>query len=284
MMKILVYALFLLTTTSSFAWNGAGHRTIGYIAYQHLTPNTRKAINPITASLFHSRYPDSRLMHASSWPDQLRAKGITQYNEWHFINIPLIHDHITPLPLHHDNLVWAINQCRTKLQDHSLSTQQKAWYLSFLIHLIGDASQPLHCTTLYSKQFPSGDQGGNLFMVKSRNADNLHKLWDRGFGLFMTRKHYMNYWQIKKIANSIMQHYPESQFQKRLADQNTQDWAHNSYLLGTRDAYNIQFNTKPSRNYIKLGKFIVMQQVALAGYRVAAILNQLFSNTGSQHD
>ena len=54
--------------------------------------------------------------------------------------------------------------------------------LRFLIHLIGDIHQPLHNTSLVNSQFPKGDKGGNLFLIKTRlkSVKDLHTFWDRG--------------------------------------------------------------------------------------------------------
>ncbi len=53
--------------------------------------------------------------------------------------------------------------------------------MRYLIHILGDIHQPLHASTLVSKRFPNGDQGGNLFLIKyNQNIDNLHKLFDSG--------------------------------------------------------------------------------------------------------
>jgi len=43
------------------------------------------------------------------------------------------------------------------------SQEIRAVYLSYLIHLIGDMHQPLHCCSLVTEVYPSGDKGGNLY-------------------------------------------------------------------------------------------------------------------------
>ncbi len=58
---------------------------------------------------------------------------------------------------------------------------EKSLLIRYLIHVLGDIHQPLHASTLVNDQFPDGDQGGNLFLIKySQNIENLHKLFDSG--------------------------------------------------------------------------------------------------------
>jgi hypothetical protein len=54
-----------------------------------------------------------------------------------------------------------------------------AFNLRLLIHYLGDIHQPLHTVSRYAKEFPKGDMGGNLFMLKQVGEVNeLHALWD----------------------------------------------------------------------------------------------------------
>jgi len=48
--------------------------------------------------------------------------------------------------------------------------EEKEIYLTWLLHLIGDIHQPLHCTAVFSEQFPNGDKGGNDAFVRIRSS------------------------------------------------------------------------------------------------------------------
>lgn len=51
--------------------------------------------------------------------------------------------------------------------------------LRVFIHLVGDLHQPLHNSDRYTKDGPSGDKGGNTFMLKYHySANELHAVWD----------------------------------------------------------------------------------------------------------
>ena len=59
------------------------------------------------------------------------------------------------------------------------TAQEMVDALSWLIHLIGDIHQPLHCVTHITSQHPApeGDRGGNSFKLKG-TPNNLHSVWD----------------------------------------------------------------------------------------------------------
>jgi hypothetical protein len=55
--------------------------------------------------------------------------------------------------------------------------------LCWLFHLVGDAHQPCHCSSLYAvKLLPQGDRGGNSVLLKDMAAENLHSFWDELLG------------------------------------------------------------------------------------------------------
>jgi hypothetical protein len=57
--------------------------------------------------------------------------------------------------------------------------EEKEIYLTWLLHLIGDIHQPLHCTAVFSEQFPNGDKGGNDAFVRIRSSPvKLHAFWE----------------------------------------------------------------------------------------------------------
>lgn len=59
------------------------------------------------------------------------------------------------------------------------NSEDRAVHFCWLMHLVGDIHQPLHCTALFSEQFPSGDRGGNLAIVRiGRGRKNLHSFWN----------------------------------------------------------------------------------------------------------
>ena len=69
------------------------------------------------------------------------------------------------------------------------SGQEKAIYLCWVMHLIGDIHQPLHSVSLFCEAFPKGDHGGNdsLYRLGGRRIIKLHQFWDDLLGKSVTR-------------------------------------------------------------------------------------------------
>jgi hypothetical protein len=58
----------------------------------------------------------------------------------------------------------------------------KSYDLSWLLHIVGDVHQPLHCTARFGHAHPHGDAGGNLVTVCDHGCEALHKFWDDVLG------------------------------------------------------------------------------------------------------
>lgn len=278
MLKQLITILLPLTFHCAFAWDAMGHRIIAAIAYDQLTPTAKAKSNELIDYLADAYPYNSSFQTASSWADFLRQDGVDTFDAWHFINQPFSDDGTPTHPAGATNIVWAINQCIAILQNPSSNQFEKAFFLRFLLHLVGDAHQPLHCANRFSADFPKGDQGGNLLLIKQDNYNNLHAYWDDGLGFFesscnlsMTKSQ-----QAKCLAEKIEQDYPESFFQQKANDLNPGDWAAESFTIAKDFVYQTPEYRSLSKSYQQQGQRIVEQQLALAGYRLANLLNLLF--------
>jgi hypothetical protein len=124
---------------------------------------------------------------AACWADDLRGIGVEVYNSWHFINLPYVSGpvqfQLDAVP-YQDNVVWGVEQARNVLNASDSTLLDKAIFLRFLMHFVGDLHQPLHIMTMYSDNFlpPGGDNGGNLFLVQGVNQSDLHAFFDAGGG------------------------------------------------------------------------------------------------------
>src|SRR5262249_33853255 len=107
--------------------------------------------------------------------------------QWHYVDYPLTPPDFTfkssPTPT--NDILYGIAQSEKMLSSTNATGEERAVYLSWLIHLIGDLHQPLHCSTLVTADYPapSGDKGGNGFFVKpGERGVNLHSVWDQALG------------------------------------------------------------------------------------------------------
>ena len=124
-------------------------------------------------------------MRAGAWADWVRSGSARSYGHstWHYINYPVTFPDGGVDPAKHqppegqENAVWAMNRCLDKIKNGT--DEEKAVYLTWLCHLVGDIHQPLHCVALFSTKYPDGDRGGNSIRIRiSSSPTNLHSLWD----------------------------------------------------------------------------------------------------------
>lgn len=278
-MKKMITFIFVLVLSPAFGWDATGHRLIAQIAYDNLNSSAKSQVDRLTQLLDQNYPPPQRFLFASTWADQIKNDDVTAFNSWHFINYPFSTDGTPLKPPYYENVVWAINQSEQVLQSPHANPYEKAVFLRFLIHFVGDAHQPLHCAERYSRQFPQGDESGNLFPVKDSYVQNLHADWDEGLGLFRgsSKKYPLTNKKVGLLAIRIEQKYPSSFFGNQVDDLNSTDWVQQSFKIATSFAYNnIEQNSALSPAYIEQGQTIVAQQIALAGYRLANSLNQVF--------
>lgn len=279
MRKIFMILLFLTLPLSSFAWDSVGHRIIAAIAYDNLTPQTKAKVAELTAVIDKGYPPYARFLYIAALPDIWRQAGIKYRNNWHFIDLPWSTDGTPTQSASSPNLVTVFDDNTALLSDPLPSKQKKAIALAFLEHLTGDAHQPLHASQLFSKEFPNGDRGGNLFTIKSNDESaNLHSFWDRASIFLGEPKWHYPYSnkQITRLAQQIEENYSLSAYSIQVKDVDIKSWTQQSFELAKSSVYTIAPNTIPSANYIKMVKEISSKQFALAGYRLAYILNSIY--------
>ena len=275
-LKILFLFTIIIFTPPAFAWNAMGHRIIAAIAYSHLTPQAKKQ-SDLFITYMANAYPyNSTFQTASSWADSLKQEGVHAYDTWHFYNKPFSMDGTTLKPAQSPNIIWALNQSILTLKNPNINYYQKAFFMRFLLHLTGDAHQPLHCSNFFSHAYPNGDEGGNLYPSPAPGYANLHAYWDSGAGLFTQSScHFIHSKsrQVICLANQIQADYPEKSFTlAQINNFNPTDWVNESFLIAQQHIY-------AKHNYsMHQDQIISEQQLALAGYRLAGILNSLFKN------
>jgi hypothetical protein len=80
-------------------------------------------------------------------------------------------------PSEPDDIVSALAWAQQTLRDGQRPAPQRAIALSWLLHLVGDAHQPLHGVALFTaRRFELGDRGGNEIQAGAERS--LHQLWD----------------------------------------------------------------------------------------------------------
>jgi len=285
------------------AWNNHGHMLVAAAAYQRLTPTVRARVdalvklNPffkqwttkIPATMPASDRSASLFAIAATWPDQIKsAAGYVndgdqpsgtgaarnvgysdklQHRYWHFINQPFSTDHTALPPIPTPNAVDRITLFRMTLAS-SAADALKSYDLVWLLHLVGDIHQPLHASTRVSATQPQGDRGGNLVALCAKPCtDELHGFWDNVLGTDEAPV------SVLAAAKALPSPSPAT-----ANDLDPTHWAANDLTLAETKLYVSPigpgagpFTITPS--YAMAAKTLATNQVALAGARLAALLN-----------
>lgn len=271
--RIFFLLIIFLTPVYAIAWNATGHRLVSVIAFNHLNSQTKAQVKQLLQYLGYAP-TQAGFVRAGLWMDVIKIDDIQLFNEWHYIDLPYAVEHTPVDSPNPQNLQWAIDQARMALLSPHLTDQDKAFFLRFLVHLVADVHQPMHCVSYFSRQFPHGDRGGNLYRVQWNHTTNLHRLWDQGLGLF-DQNPPLNLIQLNKMAQSIEKKYPLDDYRQQVNDLTTASWIQACYSIAKTFSYTIPVGGKPNSQYMTEGRQIVDRQIALAGYRLGHLLNQL---------
>lgn len=270
------------------AWIDTGHMVVAEIARSQLKPSVLTQTDHLI-DLWGKNYPDSNTFVTSScWVDDLSIYGLKAFDTWHFMLIPYDPDKVLTedkkklaiAQTTNNNVEWAIKQCIATLSNAQAKPAEKAMALRFLIHFVADIHQPLHVTSLFSAKFPDGDQGGNQYTISGVKSPNLHAYWDSGLGMFESIKRPLEWSskrKIEKFAEKITAAFPlEKAKEENLIHDKVEEWAKEGEKIASTVCYAIPLGTQPTSAYIKSGQEVVTQRIALAGYRLAFLLNALF--------
>ena len=207
------------------------------------------------------------IINSSVWLDSIRGRTHA-YDAMHYIDIPFSTDRTRLPALSPVNAVSAVNTSKRILLNPKAKTAAKGKAVRILVHVVGDIHQPLHAATRVSWQYPEGDRGGNLVVLhKNRIAKNLHSYWDRGAGLFVGKRRYGSGW-IKRQAFAIEQQWPCHLTE---VDLDPMHWAQESHVVAVQQVYRLPMDM----TYQRMAQQTVEHRIALAGCRLAGLMNQL---------
>jgi hypothetical protein len=104
-----------------------------------------------------------------------------RHKYWHFIDTPFSNDNTTLIQPPASNAQARIDAFRAVLASTTATDELKSYDLSWLLHLVGDVHQPLHCVARFSQTQTQGDDGGNGVKLNG-TPDKLHSFWDGVLG------------------------------------------------------------------------------------------------------
>lgn len=293
------------------AWNGRGHMIVAANAWEHLTPQTRAAVgrllrhNPAFADWTRGVPAADRdrvaFIQAATWPDDIKSNntqdpmrrmtnGYTsdqitgpnarrnvgyidcqQHRFWHYKDIPFSPDGTALRPPPSPNIETQILAFAAVIADAQAGDELKAYDLVWLVHLVGDAHQPLHATGRFVSTDPDGDGGGNDVHICMASAcstgSSLHSFWDDQFG------------GSENVATiTTFAHGLPAPGAAQAAILSPATWLNESFMLAQSDVYRapIGGNLGPftlTATYRQNALRVATDQAALGGARLANLLN-----------
>jgi len=255
MRKTLFFALAVSGALCLISWGFKGHRAVATIAQRHLTSNTAYVVSAYLGG--------SGMAEVATWADENRDRATAP---WHFLNLPLglSHEQFVKLVSQSDGNVYsAIVKTEAQLKDKSLSAEQKNEALKYLIHLVGDAHQPMHVSR-------KEDKGGNTIQVRfDTKGTNLHTLWDSRLidheGLSEA-----------EIAKTYDTAKPEQI--KAWQKDSPLEWLWESYQISSQLYAEIKPGQAIDELYYQKYIPVIRQRIDRAGIRLAGELNRLFNS------
>jgi hypothetical protein len=296
-----------LHVSPAWAWWDAGHMQIAYVAYKHLDAPVKDKVDALLKlnadySKWTAGAPDEKtaklyaFVHAATWADDIKRReygytrdnvnsttagqniGYSDHNQhayWHFKDINFSSDG-TPLPP--PDPVDVVTQLKLMIAAlpalSGASDDVRSYDLVWILHLVGDAHQPLHAVGRFTASIPNGDAGGNAESVIPATGETiaLHAYWDRIFGGYSSPFGAV----FDADANDGITSIRVNTIAAQISDPEV--WIYESAELAKQFAYAPPVSTGTNavlltREYETNARNIARSQAALAAARLANLIN-----------
>jgi hypothetical protein len=305
LVAIVVQCSLLGSAAPVFAWDDYGHMLVAAIAYEKLEPSARTRVAELLK--LHPQYEtwvknvDAKdrervaFVTAATWADAIKRDPDYQndgeephgaaagqnlgyadklmHRYWHYIDLPFSADGTALKEPAAPNAKTQIAAFRAALNAKASSDALKSYDLVWLLHLVGDVHQPLHCTSRFDKTQPDGDRGGNLVaLCVAPCTEQLHLLWDLILGVETAPAA-----AIQKATKLK----PASAKPAAISDEAA--WIEESFQIARDSIYTdppIGVGAGPftiDAKYRARARRLATSRVALAGARLASLLNDAFA-------
>ena len=284
---------FLLLASPAWAWNGAGHRLVAAIAWDRLDDHRRAELSRLLQA--HPDYARwikrakgtdvdrTAFIESSTWPDDIRKDArfydadreqatspvpgfpdMERRRDWHFVNRPLDGGHQGQKAIY-GQIDQQLVALASVLGARDTAHSEQAYALPWLIHLVGDAHQPLHAAAEPSvagvRKPPSIINPFN----PRKPASTLHAFWDDLPGPPWLRGE-----DLDAASAALIARYPPP------LPSTPRQWIDESWLIAKDKAYPTDVDKTPtiSAEFMEQSREIANRRVAEAGYRLADLLRE----------
>ena len=249
----IVFIIVVLNFNLVYGWGQNGHRTVGYIAQQHLTKKAKKNIQKVLGN--------ESIAMAGNYMDFIKSDPEYDHmNPWHYATIPDGNTYEEAGTPEEGDAIVTIQRIISELKSRQFTQGDENFNLKCLIHLIGDIHQPLHVGN-------GNDRGGNDVTVEYFwERSNLHRVWDSGI-IDSRQLSYTEY------GNSL--NFTTKKMIKEWQSSSVVDWAEES-LEYRAQIYDLPENNKINYDYNFKNIELVNLRLLQAGIRLAGILNDIY--------
>lgn len=300
----LLISLFVLTSIDAFAFGRRNHATVAYIAEQHISNKTRKAIREIIG-------PES-LMEGALVADEDRRKIKVQLLEGEYLMIdgkpglkgpdgkPFTYGAFynideegrvwatiphgwgaendgTYYKVEKGECVWGIEYFTEQLYNReNLTPEEVRLALYMVVHLVGD----LHCPSHIHFKDERDHSDMKYTVIYKNNPIRYHNIWDTDIlvDTYIGGPVDFGYY-CDPMLNGSLSKSDARRRMKEIQSGSLYDWAYDvaNYITPIFDpAVKPEPNTKITREQLQVFAPIGREMVLRAGYRLAAWLDEIF--------
>jgi len=251
-LAVLVVVLFV--APDAFGWGQTGHRVVGYVAQQRLSPEAKEQLDELLNG--------ESLAQVSTWMDEIRSDSAYDHTHtWHWVTIPDGMRYAETEKNPDGDALGKTREIIGALRADTLAVEKERDYVRYLVHLVGDLHQPLHVGT-------GQDRGGNEeTVIWFGEPSNLHRVWDSG----MIDRKQLSFTEMARFVLG-----PAS-------DARMAEWSENGVgawvreSMGYRDqVYDLPQDRELGYAYSYNAFDIVEKRILQAGVRLAAMLNDIY--------
>jgi hypothetical protein len=260
--RVVFCGVLLAAAAGLLSWGVMGHRTIGKIAENHLSPNAKAGVRSLLG--------DETLADVASWADDVRNQPeFRGTGSWHFLNLPLGLSYSefqkTVEGMTEENLYSALLKQEGIIKDKGSSRERKVEALKFIVHFVVDLHQPMHVSR-------GEDKGGNTIQLNyDGQGTNLHSLWDTK----LLQHEGLTYEELAVKYD----HASPAEIRQWQGDP-MMKWLWESYEISTKIYGEVDAMKGRSIDdrYYQAHIGIIQVRIEQAGIRLAGVLNTLFKN------
>lgn len=255
---LIVLAALMACGTAS-GWGREGHEVIAKIAENNLQPSARKTIEKYLG--------DHSIVYFAKWMDEYRhTKEYGFTTAWH---VAVVDENLEYAPVRaKGDAIYGIKQAVEVLKNYKEQTDSTVCVnLKYLIHLVGDMHCPAHIYYTGRNQNFKVDFGDGHYL-KPKETMSFHSVWD--YAVIQSSR----IWSVTEYAQELDRKSRKEI--KAITAGTPEQWFHDNAkrcivqfdMAGPGDAI--------LQDFVNEALPLIETQMLYAGYRLAAVLNELF--------